>query len=234
MTVKRLLLYVALVVLAAYGAITSYPGILFSASRGYNNITLYSRLPLNELTDKLLARVYDALAAEEFFDPGRKLEIYLTGGYGEYRFFAPFCGRSYSCAHPVSNKVFIASADPGKDLAYDPSGRGAPRILESVMVHELAKAQVKNKLGALKYLAAADWKKDGYAEHLARETGDMNSADICGEWNRNDLLKRYLEYRLMAELLKYEDGIGYAALMTENISYESVRTRVLNKYCKRL
>jgi hypothetical protein len=130
--------------------------------------------------------------------------------------------------------VFIASADPGKDLAYDPSGRGAPRILESVMVHELAKAQVKNKLGALKYLAAADWKKDGYAEHLARETGDMNSADICGEWNRNDLLKRYLEYRLMAELLKYEDGIGYAALMTENISYESVRTRVLNKYCKRL
>jgi len=232
MTVKRLLFYIALCVLAAYGAITSYPGILFSANRSYKNITLYSRIPLNELTDKLLARVYDALAADEFFDQGRKLEIYLTGGYGEYRFFAPFCGKNYSCAHPVSNKVFIASSDLDKDLAYDPGGRGAPRILESVMVHELARAQVKNKLGAFKYVIVDEWKKDGYAEHLAKETGDMNSADICGEWDRNDLLKRYLEYRLMAELLRSEDGTGSAALMNENVSYESVRARVLKKYCK--
>jgi hypothetical protein len=223
--------YCSVLAAGIYGGFTFYPRVLFSGSCVYENISIYAHVPLTCDPEGVPSRISGAIAADAFFDPGQKFEIYLTGGYGEYRFFAPFCGKSYACLHPASNKVFVASADFDKNLAYGPELPGK-RILENVIVHELVKAQLKNKLGPLKYAALQDWKKDGYADHVAKETEGENAPDICGGDKQKNPLAKYLEYRLVLETLKAGTEAPYTALILENNVYAGVRDRVIKKYCE--
>ena len=232
MTKGKFLFYCAGLAAAVCCGVTYYPAVFFSSKYIYKNLTLYTHGPAGESSEKMLSAVYEKIAADDFYDAGRNFEIYLAGSYGEYVFLAPFCRKNFACAHPVSDKVFIASSDMDKNLAYASSGGGIGRNLENVITHELVKVQIKNKMGALNYVSLSDWRKDGYAEHVAMETRDMDPAAFCtgGPWT--DPATAYLKNRLIVEMLKAEDGVGYPALMKANYSYESARSRVEQEYCK--
>jgi hypothetical protein len=231
MTVNRFLLYVVLLLAAAYCGVTFYPRLLFNGVQDYENIRFYTSEPAPERVP-VFAGVYEALNSDPFFDPGRTLEVYLAGGYGKYSLLAPFCRKQRSCLHPVSGKVFVASSDLEKDEVYGPGDGGARRTLRGVIIHELVKAQLRNKLGFLRYTFLPDWKSTGYAEHIAKETVDMDTSIICAEGTHEDELAGYLADRLMVELVAAEDSIGYSALLEENYSYEALRSRLMKKYCK--
>jgi len=232
MTKGRFIFYCALLLAGIYVCLTCYPRVLFSNHYEYRNISVHTRVPAAGPADALLARVYDVIMADDFPDPERKFEVYLTGGYAEYAFWAPFCLKAGSCVHPVTNKVFIASSDLDKNLAYGRDEAKKARILENVITHDLVLVQLKDKLGAMNYIALKDWLKEGYAEHIARETVDMDPALICGERNKNEPLVQFLESRLMMDMAKSEvPDTGYAGLVKSNYSYEVMRKRVMEKYC---
>jgi hypothetical protein len=231
MTKGKFLFYCALSAAALYSGGVFYPAVFFSSKYVYKNLTLYTHAPIGGSSEKLLPAIYDKLAADDFYDAADNFEIYLAGNYKEYAFLAPFCRKDRSCAHPVTYKVFIASPDLGKNLAYGPSGGGIGRDLASVITHELVKVQIKNKMGALNNFFVSDWRKEGYAEHIAMETRDLNPSDFCAGGTGSDPALPYLENRLIVEMLKAEDEIDYTALMKANYSYESVRSRVKRRYC---
>ncbi len=232
MTIGRFIAYCVLVLAAAYCCLTFYPKLFFRNAYEYKNISLYTRAPVPVPVDALLERVYSAVMNDVYLDPGAKFEIYLNGGYGEYAFFAPFCSKEQSCLHPVSNKVFIASSDFDKNLVYGREPAGKTRLLENVMVHDLVLAQMQKRLGFVNYIALRAWLKEGYAEHVARETVDMEAAAICGERDKNAPLVQYLESRLMLDLAKAEaPDVAYPELVTAQYNYESMRKRVMEKYC---
>ena len=232
MKAGRFITYSVLALAAAYCCLTFYPKLLFSNACEYKNISLYTRAPVPAPPDALLERVYNAVMTDEYMDPGAKFEIYLTGGYGEYLFWAPFCSKTQSCLHPVSHKVFIASSDPDKNQVYGRDPAGKPRVLENAMVHDLVLAQMRNKLGLVNYVALRAWLKEGYAEHIARETVDMEAAMICGERDKNAQLVQYLESRLMLDLVKGETpDMNYPELITSNLNYDSTRKRIMERYC---
>ena len=233
MTVGKLIFYCVLLAAAVYCAVTVHPAIFFGSSYTYKNLTLYTHDPLKEPPDKLLASVDEKISADEFHDAGQKFEIYLTGGSLEYAFLAPSCTDKFACAHPVTDKVFVAMPDIDKNLAYPPGGGGIGRDLAGVIVHEVAKVQLKNKLGSLTYFQLPEWKKEGYAEHIAMETHEINSSDFCRAGSGEDPALPYLENRLIVELVTAEDRISYPALMNENYSYDSVKPRVEERYCGR-
>lgn len=234
MTTGRFITYCVLVSAAAYCCLTFFPNLLFTKACQYNNISLYTRAPLTGPADALLERVYNTVMADDYLDPGAKFEIYLTGGYGEYMFWAPFCAKEQSCLHPVSHKVFIASSDFDKNQVYGRDPGGKPRVLENVMVHDLVLAQMQKRLGFINYIALMTWLKEGYAEHIARETVEMEAAAICGERDKNAPLVRYLESRLMLDLVKGETpDLNYPELIISKLNYENTRKRVMDKYCAR-
>jgi len=233
MTFSRFVFYCVLLPAAVYAGLTFYPRAYFTQSYGHDNITLHTREPLSEPADAVLARISETVAGDDFAEPGRTFEVYLGGGFGGYAFWAPFCGKSYACVHPLSGKIFVASADMEKNAAYGPGASMPRRVLESVIVHEVVKAQIKEKLGVLKYAALPSWKKDGYAEHIARETSDMNPADICSEDSADNTLIKYMEYRLVMEMIKAEGDVSYPTLMKENNSDSASLARLMRKYCNR-
>ena len=231
MTKGRFLFYCVLLVGAAYGGVIFYPAYFYNSSYTYKNLTLYTHDPLSERPDKLLSAIREKIAADDFYDAGQKFEVYLAGSYAEYSFLAPFCRNDPACAHPVSDKVFIASSDIVKNHAYQPRGGGVGMSLESVITRELVKVQLKKKLGIQKYFTLSKWRKDGYAEHVAMETRDLNSADFCAGASVTDPALPYLRNRLMVEMVTAVDMISYPALMEENYSDKSVRARVEQRYC---
>lgn len=232
MTKTRFVFYCALAAAAVCFVMTRYPSVFFSSNYVYKNLTLYTHGPMREPPGKLLSAIYEKIAADDFYDPGQNFEVYLAGSYREYVLLAPFCGKDFACAHPLSDKVFIASPDIDKNLAYAPRGGARGRSLESVITHELVKVQIKNKIGALNYFTLSDWRKEGYAEHVAMETRDMDPAAFCAGGSGTDPALPYLENRVIVEMLKDEDRIGYPALMKANYSYEGARSRVERKYCQ--
>ena len=230
MTKMRFLFLCVLLAVAAYCGLTIYPVVLFSSKYDYKNLTLYTHDPLTKSPDRLLSDIYAKISADDFYDPGQNFEVYLTGSYKEYSFLAPFCRKEFACVHPINSKVFVVSADIDKNISYGPTGAGMGRVLESVIVHEIVKAQIKNKVGVLSYFGMSDWRKEGYAEHVAMETGHLNPAAFCSG-DGTDPAIPYLKNRLIVEMLRVEDEIRYPALIEENYSHEDVLSRVERKYC---
>ncbi len=222
--------YCALLAGAAYCGVTYHPAVFFSSNYVYKNLTLYTHDPLRKPPDRLLSVIYEKISADDFYNSDQNFEIYLTDSYREYAFLAPFCRKDFAGAQPFSNKIFIASPDIDKNLAYRPRGGGIGRDLGSVITHELVKVQLKNKLGALSYFGLSDWRKEGYAEHVAMETGHLNPAAFCSG-DGTDPAIPYLKNRLIVEMLRVEDEIRYPALIEENYSHEDVLSRVERKYC---
>ncbi len=218
---------------AVYCGITAYPRLFFNGVHESGNIGFYSREPASG-HEPFFARVYEAVGSGYFYDPDRMLEVYLTGSDVEYLFFAPFCWRHRSCVHPISGKVFIAPSDLASNTAYNFRAGSSPRFLNSVIVHELVKAQLRNKLGLTRYILLQGWKKTGYAEHVAMETADISPSVICGEETVDEELAGYLEDRLMIELLAQEDGENYPSMMGKDHSFDIVRARLINKSCKEI
>ncbi|MBU2575229.1 MAG: hypothetical protein KKH28_14260 [Elusimicrobia bacterium] len=227
----KIFAYLVLILSAAYGAITVYPGMFFSSSHDYKNIAVYSHEPLKEGANGLLGQVSEKISAGEFFDAGQKFEVYLAGGYGEYALFTLFCRKDYACLHPLTGKLFLASADFEKKRSYISGDESKGRPLDAVLTRGLAKAQVREKMGGLTYFFLGEWKTEGYAEHVAGETEGWDPAEICREKAANDPVLRHLKYRLIVELVSNEDRMGYPVLMKENYSYEGVEKRVKKRYC---
>jgi hypothetical protein len=125
----------------------------------------------------------------------------------------------------------MASADFGKNLSYSSGDESKGLQLDAVVTRELVTAQIKNKMGDLNYFFLDDWKTEGYAEHIAGETEGRDPNDICRENAANDPFLRRLEYRLIVELVRSEDMLGYPVLMKENYSFEGVEKRVKKRYC---
>jgi len=232
MTTGRFISYSVLGLTAVYSCLTFFPNLLFKNAYEYRNISLYTRVPVPVPVDALLERVYNTVMADEYLDPGQEFEIYLTGGYKEYVFLAPFCAKAQSCLHPVSHKVFIASSDFDRNQVYGRDPAGETRVLESVMVHDLTLAQMQKKLGFINYIALRAWLKEGYAEHVARETVDMEALLICGKRDKDAQRIQYLESRLMLDLVKGETPeLTYPDLIVSNLNYDVTHKRVMEKYC---
>ncbi|MFA6433485.1 MAG: hypothetical protein WCW52_02185 [Elusimicrobiales bacterium] len=211
--------------------VTAYPFVFFGSSYVHKNLTLYTHEAFRENPDKFLAAIYDKISSDDFYDEAQKFEVYLAGSRREYVLLAPFCAKEPSCAHPISDKVFVAAADPEKNLAYGPGAEGPGRALDRVIIHELVKTQIKNKLGFLDYAILSDWRKEGYAEHVAMETRELPPDAFCGGAPGTDPALPYLKNRLMVEMLAAEDSRSYPSLMTTNYSYEGARSRVERQYC---
>ena len=233
MTIGKFMFYCVLAAGALYCGLIFHPAVIFGSNYTYKNLTLYTHDALKEPPDKLLSTVYEKISTDEFFNADQNFEIYLDGGGVEYSFLTSFCTDKFACANPVSDKVFVALPDVDKNLAFAPGGVGIGRDLAGAIVHEVVKVQLKKKLGSLNYFLMPGWKKEGYAEHVAMETRDINSADFCRAGSGEDPALPYLKNRLIVELVTSEDRIGYPALMDENYSYDSVKPRVEQLYCGR-
>jgi len=233
MTLKRIILFLILAAGGSFAVLTWYPDVFFGSVLNSRYISVHTAAPLDISAGDMLGRVSDKLAADDFFDPGQKLELYLGDSYGKYSLLTPFCAKAPACVHPLTGKVFVAMAEPGKNLAYGPEEPPKARSLEGLVAHELVKAQLLNKIGPLKYLSLHEWQTDGYAEHVAMEAGDADPSIICPGNEPRDPRAQYLQDRLVLDAVKQENDTSYPLLMDNNRSGDEALRHVMQRYCSK-
>ncbi|HBA61515.1 MAG TPA: hypothetical protein DCZ92_12010 [Elusimicrobia bacterium] len=221
-----------LLIAGVFAGLTVYPSVFFANTLNARNMVVYSREPIDMSSADLLGRVRDKVFADEFADAGQTFEVYLGSGYGKYALLAPFCGKTFACMHPLSGKIFVALADMQKNQALDPADPSRTRVLEHVIAHEAVKAQLRNKLGPLKYFTLKEWQTDGYAEHVAMETADADPALICQGAAARDPRALFFKHRLVIEDLKMMEDLTYPAIMEGNRTPDKSIKNVTQKYCR--
>lgn len=231
MTTGRIILYCLLLVAGAFAGLTYYPGMFYSNSLNARYMVVHTLEPLDMSVADVLGRIADKISADDFFDPEKTFEIYLGTGYGKYALLAPFCGKSFACVHPLTGNVFVASADLQKNLAYHPDDPAHTRVLEHVLTHELVKAQLRARLGALKYTALQDWQTEGYAEHVTLEAADADISLIC-PGAPPDPRAYYMKDRLVLEEVKAASDMTYAAIMEGDRSPDQAAKTIIQRYCR--
>lgn len=224
----RFAAYLLLFLSSVFALATASPGLFFGVPHESGNVVFFMH-DGREIDARALERAASAVGSGYFSGPEMSLEVYATGGRIEYLLLAPFCAGRPACMHPLSGKVFTAPADIVSSAAEVPGE--ASGVMGSAMIRELVRAGLRSELGLTRYILLPEWKKNGYAEHIAKETADMPASAICGADEEEAPLSGLLEDRLMVEMLAEEDKEPYPLIMEEDHSYDVLRSRLMKKHC---
>ena len=86
-----------------------------------------------------------------------------------FRLFNPEAA-GFAFSVPVTNHVFIASADFTSNVAHRNASDFNKRALSSVIAHEITHGLIRNRLGLLRGLRLAEWENEGYCDFVAQES----------------------------------------------------------------
>jgi hypothetical protein len=228
--------FFSLGVLAAafiYGSILYWPGIFFNNRFERGNFVIVSRAQTPASAGSFAEKASNKLKNSQLSAEGQKFEVYAAASAGEYAFFAPFCRKDYACLHPFKDIIFMAPADFKKGLVASPLDSKNSLSLEKLLVREAVKLQIRLEMTPLAYIMAANWKKDGYAEHVA-SSGDNEpyTIDICRGDAASDPERAPYLYRLAVEYIMAEDKIGARDLLSTDLSVEPAIKTLKSRSCR--
>ena len=228
--------FFSLCVLAAaviYGSILSFPGIFFNNRLERENFVIVSRAQIPAAAGSSAEKASYKLKNSQLSSEGQKFEVYTAASVGEYAFFAPFCRKDYACLHPFKDIIFMAPADFEKGLVASPLDAQNSLSLEKLLAREAVKLQIRQEMTPLAYVLADNWKKDGYAEHVA-SLGDEEpyTIDICKGDAASDPERASYLYRLAVEYIMAENKMGARELLSSDISVGPVIQSLKSHSCK--
>ena len=223
---------IAVALAIVYGIILSYPGMFFKYSYEYKNMTVYSHETLKGDIDGVWDAVHEKMVLSEFFNPDFKFCFYIVKGLKEYSFLTAFKGKNYSYLCPLSGKIFLVSADFEKNEANCKNcDEKSVRDLDIIMASAAMKSILRQNSEFLKYIFISEWKKEGYGEYIAGESGYFEFSEICGNETDNLWLEFYKRHLAM-KMLMIEDKHSFAAVLEKNVSYEGMLKRLKERHCR--
>lgn len=214
--------------ICAYTYLIFNPQALFGVKHNSGPLLIYSQVPVELSASEIIVRAREKAALSDYYSADQAINVFLVGNENKYKFLAPFCG-SYSCLNPLTGNILIALPNLEKNLAADTAG-GAPRVLESVITHELVKAGMLRKFLFLSYVFMPPLKVDGYAEHVTMEAANMDKAEIC-PGKKDNLVATYLRHRLVLEYIVQSDNTTFPELLRSDKGSDTSIQQAMKKYC---
>ena len=206
---------------------------LFAYEISHDNMTVYSREPLDPNIHALLDRVEAKLAASAINNPNIKPRIFIVSSYGTYRFLSLNVGaNSFAKGFPVlpTSNVFVNKSDIATDLVFRDAPTDAQRSLSGVIAHEIAHQLVRARLGYLKNLMLPTWKQEGYAEYVAGGSL-LNYERGRQKWKANpndDTGYKYFKYYMLVKYLIDVKKLSVDELLTRDFDRQALEREVLS------
>lgn len=200
----------ALVLLiGGYLLVLMFPQPLFPHRLSYKGFTIHSDQPLSRGIYAVLDRTSARLAASAVYDSTARHTIFLSGSYSKFGLFAREHFRAFAIRSPVRGHIFVANADPERDLAVRYAEDHNERRLSGAIAHEVTHSLLRQVAGGRDL---PRWKEEGYAEYVAGEsTFDYTEGVrlLAQGGSDGSPAFRYLKYRLLVEYLLEEKGVGF-------------------------
>jgi hypothetical protein len=196
-----------------YGVLLIHPQPLFAYSISRENLTLHAREPLPDGASAVLEDALARVHRSPLYDASLPHHIFLCQSMPLFTLFATGHSRARGVTLDYLNgNIFIGPSSVERNEVYGPSGRaaGPDRPLSYYIAHEVTHHMTSASVGRWRYFRLPAWKREGYADYVARgEVVDvgagaqrMRNAEREMDPRRSGL---YLRYRLEAAfLLQYE------------------------------
>jgi hypothetical protein len=220
----------AILVPYIFTTVICFPQVLFWHQVSVENYALYSRSPLpKEATESILREaqarnktsdIYQPIPQQVFIVNNDILFKMLTFGK-----FGPF-GVTNSLG-----KIYLWKADVEKNIAYRPNGQYRARSLATVISHEAVHHLAKHR-DLEGDMLTANWKKEGYADFISRDSTVPESLGICllaSDMQLGDPSEWYFMYATVVKSLFAEPDMTYAKLLSNPMTEDELRS-IARKY----
>ena len=200
----------ALVVLgfALYPALMLYPYPFFRHQARSKNIAVYSDRSISPAILPILGDVEQRLHRSPFDDARLQHRIFICNDTWLFIFFANTDYRAGGVNKAWLNQdIFLRRAEIQRNRLIGPSGNEVPgdRTLAYFIAHEIVHTLEVHRLGRYGYVRLPTWKREGYADYVARDPGFVFTQQLSAYQNnayemdprRSGL---YLRYRAVCYL----------------------------------
>ena len=211
-----------------------FPSPLFAYSVNYQNLSVYSDLPLpQKQATAFLTEVKSRLSRFPSLDNGAPKQIYIANTKWRQKWLwivtASNAG-GFTVAPITRNHAFFSGADFQTNELIGPTGYKTkpPRTLAYFGSHELTHVTMAHKLGTIRFHLLPEWIREGIPDYVALP--DQSAKDLYHQIGKKHadlkMIKAhgvYAPYRLLVAFFLNEKHWDLDKLMASNLTYEQAR-----------
>jgi hypothetical protein len=158
---------------ALYVALMAVPYPLFGYEAHFQNFSVYSDQAIPPAITSVLGSVQERLGKSPLNDPMLEHRIFICNA--NWRFVL-FTNTNYRVGGEnktwLNQNIFLRHSDIKKNRLISPSDFEVPaeRTLAYFITHEIVHTLEVHLLGRYEYIRLAAWKREGYADYVARDS----------------------------------------------------------------
>lgn len=193
----------------AWGLVLHVPSVLaFPYQQRIGNTIVRAETPIDPHIVVDLARADALLATSPIAQPDAPRELYLTNGGWRWSVLALTSWNSFAFGRPFSDAMVFNISDVAADRITNRRAGGGVRTLSAVIAHETTHRLLARRFGEFAMILAPTWKKEGYCDYVARESGlsDAQAAAVRRTGANPPALVYYDGRRSVAAILAANGG----------------------------
>lgn len=178
---------------------------------------ILSTSPIPAVIVERIERGDKLLAESPLFEPGLKRTLVLTDGGWRWKILSAGHWDAVALRRPFSSSLLFNRADIAADRVFNSAPSGGERTLSGTIAHETVHILTARRYGEVRLARMPRWKREGYADYVARETsiGKDDERLIRERWPDSPLLD-YYESRLRVEAALAANGHSVDGLLAED------------------
>jgi hypothetical protein len=217
-----------------YVALVAFPSPLFAYRTSLDNITVFSDDPIPPAVNGVLADAQRRLRTSPWNDPALAQRIFLCNRNWRFLLFANTdYGAGGVTKTWLNRNIFLRRSNIERDRLIGRSGRETPgeRTLAYFLAHEMTHALEVHRLGRLAYLRLPVWKREGYADYVARDP-DGNFCGRLAAFRRGEREMDprrsglYLRYLLFVSFLLDREHTSVDAVLAQPVDEAALDRRL--------
>lgn len=208
---------VAGLTLAIGGILYTPAALAFPHVERFGNTTVYSVAPIPDVMAERINRADALLAASPLAEPGLRRTLVLTDGGWRWKVLAAGYWNVIALRRPFSSALLFNRADVAADRVRNGAPMGGERTLSGTIAHESVHLLTARRYGEIRLARMPQWKREGYADYVAQETGigADEEARIRERWPDAPVLRYYAAHRRVKHLLDRE-GLSVDELLSKD------------------
>jgi hypothetical protein len=204
----------------------AFPYPIFSHAFHFENITVYSDQSISPALLPILNDVQARLRRSPLNDPTLQHRVFICNKGWLFTFLANADYRAGGVNKTWLNQnIFLRRSDIEKNRLISPSGREVPgeRTLAYFITHEIAHSLEVHLLGRYAYIRLPAWKREGYADYVARDSGFVFAKRLAAFQNNAPEMDPqrsglYLRYQLFVSYLLNVVHITPEEMLTDSFA----------------
>lgn len=211
-------------------AVHIFPALIFGQAFAAEGVTLRARTPLPPQAQQRIEEAMRLVRRSELYVPGRSEQVALCNNHALFIALAPGHGDSFAYSLPITDHIFVATADVAQDTCRRAGEQFNRRRLSAVIAHEITHGLIRHRLGLLKAMTLPSWIAEGYPDYVAHESSfpEERGIELLRDGKEDPSPSfHYFLWRQMVEHVIDDEHSSFADLVARAADYDRVKRETI-------